>query len=368
LNRQQQANFPLRFSGAEGTLQSPFQMNPNRAALGKTLTSHRYFHDVNMKSKMPLFFILLSGYMSSLAVYLAWYYIIPYYSLKKITDSLNTGIVVTGITALYLFLYFILRIRSLQSPSRSLFLVSVITVWTFFLIPSVYYARYHFGLSNEKKLSEKYQQAKVEAKFNNPKTIINISNKTITELQAKLESERMENDRLRKQLNQLIGEKKSIEKENKTNEDVADRRNPKKVFSKIVLAADDAGSHAKNQEIIFKVQIASSSIRLSTNCRKFKGLKNLWEYKDGDLYKYTVGNQKDIKSASALQSDFRRKGFLGAFVVAFRNGKRIPIKKALDTHKMHGDENKRSSFLTDAGGPTASIGRGKTATIGRPLR
>jgi N-acetylmuramoyl-L-alanine amidase len=94
-------------------------------------------------------------------------------------------------------------------------------------------------------------------------------------------------------------------------------------------------SDTKNQEIIFKIQIIASSTRLATNSPQLKGLKNVWEYKDSGLYKYTVGNQKDLKSASALQSKFRRKGFVGAFVVAFRNGQRIPMKKAIDIYKMH---------------------------------
>jgi len=47
------------------------------------------------------------------------------------------------------------------------------------------------------------------------------------------------------------------------------------------------------------------------------------------LYKYTVGNNNDIKSASELQSELRKKGFGDAFVVAFQNGKRIPVRKAL---------------------------------------
>ena len=84
-----------------------------------------------------------------------------------------------------------------------------------------------------------------------------------------------------------------------------------------------------NKEIIFKVQILSSDIPLTTNSPKFKGIKNIWEYKDGVLYKYTVGNNNDIKPASELQSELRKKGFGDAFVVAFQNGKRIPVRKAL---------------------------------------
>ena len=51
--------------------------------------------------------------------------------------------------------------------------------------------------------------------------------------------------------------------------------------------------------------------------------------KDGGLYKYTIGNKIDIQSASALQSELRKKGFSDAFVVAFKNGKRIPVREAL---------------------------------------
>jgi N-acetylmuramoyl-L-alanine amidase len=50
--------------------------------------------------------------------------------------------------------------------------------------------------------------------------------------------------------------------------------------------------------------------------------------KDRGLYKYTVGNQIDLSSASVLQTEFQRKGFSGAFVVAFKNGKRIPVGEA----------------------------------------
>ena len=91
---------------------------------------------------------------------------------------------------------------------------------------------------------------------------------------------------------------------------------------------DNTESVTKNQEITFKVQIISSDTRLSIDAPQFKGLKNIWEYKDRGLYKYTVGNQIDLKSATKIQSEFRRKGFNGAFVVAFKNGKRIPVREA----------------------------------------
>ena len=253
---------------------------------------------------------------------------------KNITDAPNMEIVVVvvGITALYLFLYFlILSIRSFQTPWKSFFLVSIITLLTFFLIPSVYYARYQFVRAKKNIYIEKKHMKELETKLNNAIAINDAANKSITELQAKLESERKENDKLRKQLNETIRKTKSLEEEHKTKGDVFVQAKSNKDFSKIKINSEvcNTDSDTKNQEIIFKVQIISSSTRLATNSPQFKGLKNVWEYKDNGLYKYTVGNQKDLKAASALQSKFRRKGFSEAFVVTFKNGKRIPVREAL---------------------------------------
>lgn len=288
-----------------------------------------------MKSKTPLF-LLLSGYISSLVVYLIWYYKIWHYSQyqKNITDAPNMGIVtvVVGITALYLFLYYlILSIRSFQTPWKSFFLVSIITLLTFFLIPSVYYARYQFKRAEEKIYTEKKRMKEIEAKLNNAIAENDAAKNYIAELQANLESKHKENYKLRKQLNETIRKIKSLEEEHKIKGDVVVQEKSNKDFSKIKINSDagNTDSDTKNQRIIFKVQIIASSIRLATNSPQFKGLKNVWEYKDSGLYKYTVGNQKDLKSASALQSEFRRKGFGGAFVVTFKNGKRIPLREAI---------------------------------------
>ena len=117
--------------------------------------------------------------------------------------------------------------------------------------------------------------------------------------------------------------------EQKTKGDVVTQAKSNNDFSKINTKMGNTNSDTKNQEVIFKVQIISSSVPLATNSPKFRGLKNAWEYKDGGLYKYTVGNQKDLKSAYALQSEFRSKGFGEAFVVSFKDGERTPMREAL---------------------------------------
>ena len=286
-----------------------------------------------MKSKTSLFFISFAGYIFSLTVYLVWYYTIPQFSIygNNITDSPSITIVVVAITALYLFLYLlILSIRSFQKPWGSFLLVSIITLLTFFLIPFVYYARHSFERANEKIHTEKKHMKEIKAKLESAIAINGAANKIITELQSKLEFERKENDELRKQLNEIIRKTKSSGKEHKTKGDVVVKTKSNKDFSKRKTNSEVGNNDldTKSQEIIFKVQIISSSTHLAKNSPQFKRFEGVREYKDGELYKYTIGNQKDLKSAYALQSELRKKGFSDAFVVAFKNGKRIPVGKA----------------------------------------
>ena len=263
-----------------------------------------------MKLKMPLFLIVAGGCIFSIVVYLIWYYtMLPYSHNVK-------NIVMVSITVLYLFLYFlILPIRSFQKPWKSFFLVSTITLLIFGLTISVYYVRSGLIKAQTKRYTEKKRMEELEVK-------IDAANKFITELIAKLESESKENDKLREQLNEII-------RKTKGDDIVKGKLNRDSSEIKINSKVDNTDLDSIGQEIIFKVQIISSDTILAINSSKLKGLKNVWEYKDGGLYKYTVGNTKDLKSASVLQSGFRRKGFSGAFVVAFKNGKRIPLRDAL---------------------------------------
>ena len=280
--------------------------------------------------------IILGGYISSLGFYITWYWVKGYYLFNEMRYSdtylLDIAAVVFAITVIYIFsLLLILSNKSFQAFWTSFFVVSIITILTFFLIPSSYYASNHFEKAKEKVRKENIRIKEIEAKLNEALNKNLAINKFNTRLQSTLISVRKENVKLRNQLNEEIRKMKSLKEEHKTKEDVAVQSESNKESSKTKINSEviNTDSKTKNQEIIFKIQITSSSTRLATNSPQFKGLKNVWEYKDNGLYKYTVGNQKDLKSASVLQSELRKKGFGGAFVVAFKNGKRIPLKEAL---------------------------------------
>lgn len=287
---------------------------------------------MDKKSKIPSS-ILLSGYIFSLGFYFIWCFYFFIGRQYTYNSLLLIAVVVLAITAVYLFPFILISyIKSFQKIWTSFSLVSIITLLIFFLIPPAnsliyrmcYYNKLNpnrdktiktiennepesnFLVANNIKINKQLEDAKekmqteqkrmeeIETKLNNSLETNDFVNTPSAELQAKLKSERNENDKLRKK-----------------------------------LKVDNTDLDSIGQEIIFKIQIISSDTILSINSPKLKGLKNVWEYKEGGLYKYTVGNAKDLKSASVLQSEFRRKGFVGAFVVAFKNGKRIPVREAL---------------------------------------
>lgn len=82
--------------------------------------------------------------------------------------------------------------------------------------------------------------------------------------------------------------------------------------------------------LVLKVQVLTSSVPLSTTDPRFLD-KTPWEYQQGGLYKYTIGNTDNFEEITKLQTDLRNLGFKGAFVVAFKDGERIKVSEARKT-------------------------------------
>ena len=81
--------------------------------------------------------------------------------------------------------------------------------------------------------------------------------------------------------------------------------------------------------LIFRIQIETSDKKLAINSERFKGL-DVFEYNEGKLFKYCTGLfQNDLKAAKNYKIELIEKGFNNAFVVAFLNGERISIEKAI---------------------------------------
>lgn len=85
----------------------------------------------------------------------------------------------------------------------------------------------------------------------------------------------------------------------------------------------------EKDKVVFRVQIETSESKIPSTSAKFKGLK-VYEYKQDNLYKYTVGSFiGDFTAANNYKTEMRQQGFQHAFVVAFLNGERINLEKAI---------------------------------------
>ena len=51
--------------------------------------------------------------------------------------------------------------------------------------------------------------------------------------------------------------------------------------------------------------------------------------KENGMYKYRARNFKNLKEAQVAKRKIQAKGFSDAFLVAFKDGKRIPLETAL---------------------------------------
>ncbi|MCB9359804.1 MAG: N-acetylmuramoyl-L-alanine amidase [Flavobacteriales bacterium] len=116
---------------------------------------------------------------------------------------------------------------------------------------------------------------------------------------------------------------------------LAPQENEAKVEESVIKKEDkkkdkkDKKNEAVEEGVVFKVQIATSSVKTDLKPENFKGVEGVGLYEAGGLYRYTVGNEKSMGAANILQLQLRNKGFEDAFIVAFKDGKRIPISEAI---------------------------------------
>ena len=82
----------------------------------------------------------------------------------------------------------------------------------------------------------------------------------------------------------------------------------------------------------FRVQISSSSKKVKTASYNFKGLKGVERIKIGAHHKYYYGKTSDYNQVKKLQKEARNIGFPTAFVVAFKNDKKVSVAEVLKSN------------------------------------
>lgn len=81
-------------------------------------------------------------------------------------------------------------------------------------------------------------------------------------------------------------------------------------------------------EIVFKVQFATSSIALNLKHEKFAAVTDADFYKVDKTLKYTSGKFSNVNDAFEHQAKLRKKGFSDCFVIAIKGGERIDLNEA----------------------------------------
>ena len=83
---------------------------------------------------------------------------------------------------------------------------------------------------------------------------------------------------------------------------------------------------------VFKVQILTSNVKLKSGSRQLKGQEDADFYKDGNIYKYTVGASTNYNEIYRLRKQLLSK-FPEAFIIAFKNGQRMDVQQAIREFK-----------------------------------
>jgi N-acetylmuramoyl-L-alanine amidase len=91
--------------------------------------------------------------------------------------------------------------------------------------------------------------------------------------------------------------------------------------NKTIIKKDTLGS-------IYKIQLSASKKKIALNAKNFKGLKNISMVYEDNIYKYQYGETSNYNEAKSHLNDAKSKGYNSAFVIAFKNGKKVSMQEA----------------------------------------
>lgn len=95
-----------------------------------------------------------------------------------------------------------------------------------------------------------------------------------------------------------------------------------------VTTPDEPNDTIASSTIIYKVQIAASEKLISLKDQRFSGIKDIAVDKsDRAMNRYVVGNYAELKDCQSRLAQLKKKGFKDAFIVVYKDGKRIPLSE-----------------------------------------
>ena len=131
---------------------------------------------------------------------------------------------------------------------------------------------------------------------------------------------------------------KEQKKENKDMQELAelDKKEMENEYQRFAEQYTEMKSRINNDSIVAQLtreqlrtqQLLKELKSVKANDARMKGLTGVDCYQEGGLYKYTVGSSQNYQEILRLRKEVHEK-FPEAFVVAFRNGKRVNVNDAV---------------------------------------
>lgn len=93
---------------------------------------------------------------------------------------------------------------------------------------------------------------------------------------------------------------------------------------KAELATTATVQAPSTDKIEFRIQVAASTTRIKEGTGPYKLFKEVWEYKEGNIYKYTTGYSTTYDQIAAQLPEVR-KVVPDSFIIGFKNGEKVPV-------------------------------------------
>lgn len=103
---------------------------------------------------------------------------------------------------------------------------------------------------------------------------------------------------------------------------------PKRNIDNLPSVTDNPAKTVTDKPI-FKIQILTATRELKPGDSRLKGLTGIEYYKEGNILKYTYGNDENYNKIRRIKSEVIDKRFKGAFIIAFMNGEKIDVNEAI---------------------------------------
>ena len=104
--------------------------------------------------------------------------------------------------------------------------------------------------------------------------------------------------------------------------------------SKMVNEVPEQKPATDSEAPIFKIQVLTSTTLIRQGDKRLKGLDGVDYYKDGGIYKYTIGASANYNKIYRLRKTMVGK-FPQAFIIAFKGGQRTDVVEAIKEFKRN---------------------------------